>query len=161
METKKNYFRCGFRLNETTEATVKQIKDDRVKFSLINVFGEECFAWYYVSKERINPHQVFKKEESISVRVLSILKDGRKNPATVILVRPEIFPVDVFLQAHPIGCEVSGIIEAIKGSNIIIRLAKNVYCMAKRSKHAKTGLEVSCLLNRYNTNRKVLFAKVL
>lgn len=160
MET-ANYFRCGFRLNSTVEATVRGIKDDRVCFSVINVYGEECKAWYYIHGEHINPHQVFKKGQSIDVRIMSILKDSRKNPETVILVRPETLPVDLFLEDHPIGSEVSGIIIAIRNSGMIIRLAENVHCMVKRCKHAKTGTLVACLLNRYNANRKVLFATVL
>ncbi len=160
MET-ANYFRCGFRLNSTVEATVRCIKDDRVRFSVINVYGEECDAWYYIHGERINPHQVFKKGENIDVRVMSILKDGRSNPATVILVRPEELPVDLFLEEHPIGSRVTGKIIAIRDSSMIIRLAKNVHCMVKRRKQAKTGMWIDCLLNRYNANRKVLFATVL
>lgn len=160
MET-ANYFRCGFRINSILEATVCCVKNDRVRFSITNVYGEECDAWYYISGERINPHQVFQKGEKVDVRVMSILKDGRTNPATVILVRPEKLPVDLFLEEHPIGSKVTGIIIAIHNSGMVIRLAENVHCMVKRCKHAKTGIWVACLLNRYNANRKVLFATVL
>lgn len=160
MET-ANYFRCGFRLNTTIEATVCRIQNDRVRFSVTNCFGEECDAWFYIHGERINPHQVFNSGMTISVRVMRISKDARRNNETIVEVRPEVLPVDTFLEKHPVGSMLLGRIEKIEGSGMLVCLAENVFCLVKRVKSARTGMQIMCELNRYNANRKVLFATVL
>lgn len=160
MET-ANYFRCGFRLNSTVEATVRCIKDDRVRFSVTNCYGEECNAWFYIHGEHINPHQVYHRGTTIPVRVIRISKDTRRSKETIVEVRPEFLPVDSFLAEHPLGSQLQGRIEEINGSGMLVRLAENVFCLVKRIKTAKSGMLVFCKLSRYNANRKVLFATIL
>lgn len=156
-----SYFRCGFRLNETIEATVRCVKNDRIRFSVINVFGEECCAWYYTHGEHINLHRVFKQGSTIDVCILSISKDARCSGKTLIEVRPQLFPIDTYLAKTPLGSTVSGKIALIRGSYMLIEIAQDVVCRVKKFRTARVGMSISCLLSRYNANRKVLFATVL
>lgn len=161
MEISKNYFRCGFRLNTTIEATVRCIQNDRVLFSVTNLYGEEYAAWFYIHGERINPYQVFNCGTTVLVRVMRISKDTRRNNKTVLEVRPETLPVDDFLDRHPLGSLLRGRIEKISGSQMIVCLADNVFCMVRRVKFARTGMPILCRLKRYNANRKMLFAAAI
>ena len=128
----EDYVRAGFKLNSVVRATVRCIKDDRVRFSVINSDGEEyvdasgnpCTAWYYIHGEGINTHQVFKKNDVIEVKVLSILRDSIKHPETIILVKPEFLPVDYYLQSKPIGSIVEGKIIKVEKSGMTIELQK-------------------------------------
>ena len=157
----EDYFRRGFRLNSVILATVRCIKDDRVRFSVVDVNGEMCDAWYYIHGEHINPHQFFRKNEVIEVSVLRICKDTRNNDATMIEVRPLVLPIDLFVAKNTIGTEVKGKVIDIFGSGMTVELAQNVCCQVKRIKRVKTGMSIFCKLIRYNENRKVLFAAVI
>lgn len=156
----EDYFRRGFRLNSVILATVRCIKDDRVRFIVTDVNGEECDAWYYIHGENINLHQTFKKGEIIEVSVLRIGKDSKTND-TIIDVRPLVLPIDIFIAQNTMGSEVNGKITKIFGSGMTVELAQNVCCQVKRIKGAKTGMNILCRLSRYNENRKVLFAAVI
>ncbi len=155
-----DYFRCGFRINSTVEATVRCIKHDRVCFSVVNIFGRRHTAWFYIHGEHINPYQIFNIGDVLNVRILRISKDNRKEEK-ILEVRPEILPIDTFLENNPVGSTLQGTVEKVEGSGMLIRLAENVFCMVKRIKHAHTGMRITCKLSRYNANRKVLFATVL
>ncbi len=158
---KKEFFRAGFRLKDTSLARVEKVKDDRVMFCLINQDGEICTAWYYVHGEHINTHQVFKKGDIIEVKIISIVKDSKKSEQTEIIVTPITFPIDTFVAENPIGSDVTGTVTEINGGKMLIELAKNVFCLVKRVANSKTGTEVTCRLNRYNENKKLLFAAIV
>ncbi len=158
---KKGFFRAGFRLKDTILAHVERVKDDRVLFYVLNQDGETCIAWYYVHGEHINLHQIFKKGDCVEVKVISIVKDNKKSLLTEIIVMPVTLPVDTFVAENPIGSDVIGTVTEINGGNMLIELAKNVFCLVKRVANSKTGMEVTCRLDRYNQNKKMLFAAIV
>jgi len=158
---KKEFFRAGFRLKDIILAHVERVKDDRVLFYVLNQNGESCIAWYYVHGEHINLHQIFKKGDIVNVKIISIVKDGKKSEQTEVIVAPVTLPVDTYVAENPIGSDVTGTVTKINGDNMLIELAKNVFCLVKRAANFKTGMAVTCRLNRYNENKKTLFAAVV
>ena len=152
--------RYGFCQGHTYPAIVKKVKKDRVFFTLRNNDEEEYEAIYYIHGELINPFTAFKTGEEIRITLLKLNKDNRLYCGARWIVEPEMLPIDIYVLNHPLGTVVTGIIEAIKGNQVIISLDSNVKAIVKRFKNAHTGQEVTCQIEKYNAHKRYLAVRV-
>ena len=152
--------RYGFCQGHTYPAIVKRVKKDRVFFTLTNNDGEEYEAVYYIHGELINPFTAFKTGEEVRITLLKLNKDTHLYCGARWVVEPEMLPIDVYILNHPLGSIVNGVIDAIKGNQVIISLDNNVKATVKRFRNAHTGQTVTCQIEKYNTNKRYLAIKV-
>ncbi len=156
----ENYFRCGFCLSEIQTAQIVGVRDDRVKFSLINQFGEKYVGWYYVKcAPHCNPHKVFHQGETIPVRIVNLYK--RRHRDVQVEVRPTSLPIDDFIADHELDEVVNGTVYAEKKDGLVICLGKNVFALAKKTKFFKTGTSILCRLKKYDETKKLLYVSIL
>ena len=153
--------RYGFSQGSVYQATVSKIENDRVFFKIKNPLGETFQAAYFVSGGKMNLHKVFKKGNLTEVAVVSHCNPSKTHYGLHLLVSPKILPADKYIDAHAVGSIVKATIESFQGSLMILRLADNVFCLVKRCKRAKTGKEIACKIERYNSNKRTISVKVL
>ncbi len=141
-------------------AVVTAVKKDRVIFTIERVLKTkeglksiEEKAAYFVHGEKINLHQIFSKGETVPVQILKICHPPKDSNWLTFIVRPEVLPADTYVQDHPVGTMAIGIIAAINGATMTIRLDKNVYALTKRNKHARTGNKVSCKIDGFRKGK--------
>ena len=153
----------------TYDAQVKSVKNDRVTFMVTNFHGEKISGTFYLPRGcRINPHVIFKTGEFWQVKVVHISKRIREKgnysyPELNIEVIPQQMPVDLYVEAHPLGSIVIGeIVDIIKrGALLLVRLAKNVYCTIKNSKAFCKGMTILCKITEYDGIYKTLTAEAI
>ena len=147
-------------LGRVYNAVVTAVKKDRVIFAIEREISTKAGvqtvtdnAAYFVHGEHINLHKIFSKGQTIPVRVTKVCHPPQNSGWLSFIVRPEILPVDTYLQAHPIGSTVQGTITAVMGATMIVMLDNNVYALTKRSKHARTGISIRCKLDKVRNDK--------
>ncbi len=151
----------GFAQGSVYQAAVSKIENDRVFFKIKNMYGETFLAAYFVTGGNMNLHQVFKKGNITEVTVISHCNPRKTHYGLHLLVSPKVLPADKYINTHAVGSIVKAKITSLQGSVMNLRLADNVYCSAKRCKKARTGTEICCKIERYNSNKRTISVKVL
>lgn len=141
---------------QTVSAIVKKVKDDRILF---NIHGLNA-AWF-VHGGKLNLHTLYKKGEEVVVNIIKQCNYRQNASRLSYIVIPELLPVDVYAQTHPIGTTTSGTIDSINGSTMSVMLAENVFCITRRCRNARTGKTVSCKIEKYNSNQRYISIRVL
>lgn len=147
-------------LGRVYNAVVTAVKKDRVIFAIEREVPTKAGiqtvtdnAAYFVHGERINLHKTFSKGQTVPVRVTKVCHPPHNAGWLSFIVRPEILPVDIYLQDHPVGSTVLGTITAVTGATMIVMLDDNVYALTKRSKHARTGISIRCKIDKFRNDK--------
>lgn len=153
---KKNSYGVG----RIYTAVIRKIKNDRIFFDIKQkLFDGETDvdvtkkAVFYIKQKNFNPFIYFKEGKEIEVEVVNLYNPNKNFYYLDYEVMPLILPVDEYIQEHPVGTMVEGTIENINGATMIICLAPNVYALTKRSKHARTGKNIICKIDRYHNKK--------
>ena len=148
-------------LGKVYSAVITKVKDDRIffeleYFSFINgkIENVKKIAAFFIKNLHLNPHTCFKCGQIVDVKVTKILKPSKNFYYLNYEVIPCILPADEFIQAHPVGSMVQGKIESLTGATMTVCLAPNVYAVTKRCKHARTGREIDCKIDKFH-NQKI------
>ena len=153
----------AFALGFVCKAQVKAIKENCVVFSLSST---ELDGIYYLPRHcHLNLYTLFKVGEFWSVKVMKIIKRLRKKEfgsytEMFIDVVPQNFPMDDYVQVHPLGTIVKGKVKhQYHSGDCVIVLAPNVECILNGCHSLKKGQEVFCKIEHYNSlSKKILIS---